>query len=337
MKTLSASVVLSLALWSETPLAQPAQLPMYVSTHLPTACQGATDFSQRLLSRTNRLRWANPGEPGVTFDVVVQLFPTGLLGQLQIRELSGRFTQRTVEGGNCDGVLDALAFVSAVLVDSEPQPEPTPPQAPLRDLGATSWPPPAPPQSFGTFTHYHLAFGVTAGLTSGTATTFAQPNLGLRLSLAWTNPYFAPWVMVGFEQRLDSTTHSSFGAASVDTTFGGWAAHLAMSPLRWPAKGHYILRPVAVFEVGQLTSNTTRAANVTTVPPSTSRPWVASGLGASAEASLSGPLAAVADLSVLVPWYHLDYYYLVGTTDSAVFKVPGVGFSLRVGLILKFE
>jgi hypothetical protein len=89
--------------------------------------------------------------------------------------------------------------------------------------------------------------------------------------------------------------------------------------------------------VGQLTSNSTNAQNVTSSSPTTSRLWLASGLGAAAEAEISSPLAAVADFTVLVPWQHFNYFYRVGTAESSMFSVPSVGLSLRLGVILKFE
>jgi len=343
MKTQGASVVLTLALWSETLLAQPAQWPIYVSARLPPVCQGVTDFAQRLLSRTNRLRWAYAGEAGIVFDVSAQQFSTGLVGQLQIRELSGRFTQRSVEGTNCDGVLDALAFVAAVLVDNEPEPAPPQPmQAVIPPLPVQPEPPappgpPEPPAPPGPPTRFAWGVGVTTGLTSATSPAIAQPSLGLRASLAWTNRYFDPWVTLGFEQRFDSTVHSTFGLASVDTSFGGWSAHVALSPIRWPSKGNYLLRPVAVFEVGQLTSTSANGQNLAMATPTSTRTWLASGLGATAEAAILSPIAVVADVCALVPWKHLDYWYGVGSTESHVFTVPSVGVSLRLGVIVKFK
>ena len=98
-------------------LAEPAPAPIYVTVRLAPECQGASDFAQQLLSRTHRLRWANPGEPGIVFDVAAGPLQGAFIGQLQIRELDGRYTQRSVEGKTCDGVVNALAFVAAVLAD----------------------------------------------------------------------------------------------------------------------------------------------------------------------------------------------------------------------------
>lgn len=79
MKTLGASAIFALAWWPRSLLAQPAPAPIYVTTHLAPECYGTSDFAQRLLGRTHRLRWAYPGEPGIVFDVSAQRAPGGFL------------------------------------------------------------------------------------------------------------------------------------------------------------------------------------------------------------------------------------------------------------------
>jgi hypothetical protein len=336
MKTLCASVVSTLVLWSETLFAQAASLPVSVRAQLPPECQGVIDFGQRLLSRSERLRWANVGEPSVVFDVSVQQFPTGLIGQLQIRELTGRYTQRTVQGNTCDGVLDALAFVGAVLVEEpEPAPEPPPPvpeppvPPPPPPPEVTQWEPPSPP------THIDWGLGVTGGATTATSSSLAQPNIGARASLAWKTRYWDPWIMLGFDGRFDATAHSKFTDASVDTVFGGWTLHANLSPIRWPAMGSAFLRPLATFEIGKLTASNANANNVNGRLP-VSRTWVAAGLGVTGEVMLAAPIAAVADLGLQVPLRRSDYYYQVGDEQSHAYSVPYLGLVLRLGAIIKF-
>ena len=343
MKTIGTSVVgLALALWSETLFAQSSALPIYVNAQLPPICQGTVDFGQRLLARTERLRWANAGDHGVVFNVSAQEFPTGLVGQLEIRELSGRVTQRAVEGSTCDGVLDALAFVAAVLVEEPEQPpvpaQPVPPQ-PVPPLPAPPPPPEPPPIQWpdrSPRTRFEWGMGFTAGATSATSDSLAQPNVGVRVSLGWAARHLVPWIMVGFDQRVHSTVHIAFAGASVDSVFGGWSAHASASPIRWPAKGGYFLRPVVTFEIGQLTASSTNANNVVANPSST-KTWLAAGLGASAELKLVTPIAAVADLGLEMPLNRWDYYYQVGNSTPHAFSVPYVGLNVRLGAILKFE
>jgi hypothetical protein len=337
MKTIGTSVVgLTLALWSETLFAQSSTLPIYVSARLPPVCQGTVDFGQRLLARTERLRWANAGDHGVVFNVSAQEFPTGLVGQLEIRELSGRVTQRSVEGTTCDGVLDALAFVAAVLVEEPEQPvppQPVPPQPappPAPQPPPIQWPDPSPR------TRFEWGFGFTAGATTATSDSLVQPNVGVRASLGWEARRLDPWLMVGFDQRVQSTAHAAFAGATVDSVFGGWSLHASASPIRWPAQGGYFLRPVVTFEIGQLTAKASNANNVVANPSSTNL-WLAAGIGASAELMLLAPIAAVADLGLEMPLNRRDYYYQVGDAQSHAFSVPYVGLNVRLGVILKFE
>ena len=245
------------------------------------------------------------------------------------RELDGRYTQRSVEGKSCDGVINALAFVAAVLADPEAAQtvEPTPAELP----------PPSPPAPRTTPSAPTLGVGVTTGVTTATSHAPLQPNVGLRATLAWESRGFSPWITVGLDQRFDSTTRSTFNAGqSIDTSFGGWTAHAALSPIRWPGKGHYFLRPAWLFEVGQLTSSPTNPQNVAPLPAQNRR-WLASGAGISAEARMVAPLAAVADLGLLFPFHKWQYYYTTATGESHPFDVPSVGLSARLGLILKFE
>ena len=333
MKTLRASAILALALWSRALLAQAAPTPIYVTAHLAPECHGAGDFAQRLLARTHRLRWANPGEPGIVFDIAAQTFQGGFVGQLQIQEIDGRFTQRAVEGTTCDGVINALAFVAAVLVDPEsaerietqataPQPLPPPPIAP----------------TFNARKVFEWGIGVTLGATSATANSLLQPNIGGRLTLAWNSPGFSPWITAGYDQRFNSKVHTVFDNPNqtADTTFGGWAAHIALSPVRWPDTGHYFLRPAALLEIGQLTSNAKISGQ--NVAGRQSLVWLAPGLGVSAEARISRPVALVADLGIVFPAQHRDYYYTTpGGGEKSAFVVPDAGLSARLGLIVKFE
>ncbi len=337
MKTLHATVVSTLVLWSETLLAQQAPLPILVSAQLPLECQGTVDFGQRLLARSERLRWANAGERGVVFEVAVQQFPSGLIGQLQIRELTGRVTQRTVQGSTCDGVLDALAFVGAVLVEEpEPAPEspqPTPPPQPVapppREPEPIEWPPVSPK------VHYDWSLGLTGGVSTATSSSFAQPNIGARVSVGWATRTLDPWIMVGFDQRFHVTENSRFTGSSIDTVFGGWTLHANLSPIRWPAVGGAFVRPLATFEAGQLTASNANVNNVVGRSP-VSRSWFAAGFGLSGEARLMSSIAVVADLDLVLPLRHVDFYYTVGSEEISSYSVPNLGLNLRVGAIIKF-
>jgi hypothetical protein len=270
------------------------------------------------------------------FDIAAQAFQGGFIGQLQIQEIDGRFTQRSVEGTTCDGVINALAFVAAVLVD---------PEAAQRIETQPPAPPPLQPPSaapgFEAPRIFDWGIGVTLGVTSATANSI-QPNIGGRLTLEWNNPGFSPWISLGYDQRFNSTTHTVLDATqnqAVDTKFGGWAANVAFSPVRWPAAGYYFLRPAALLEIGQLSSNASLLSgqNVTVSSPQ-SRPWLAPGLGVSAEARISNPVAAIADVGLVFPVWHRDYVYTTTTEgEKSAFLVPSAGLSARLGFIVKFE
>lgn len=334
----SCGALLAFVCFAPFAFAQAVPSPIYVTLRLAPECQGASDFAPRLLSRTHRLRWANPGEPGIVFDVAAGPVQGGFVGQLQIQELDGRYTQRSVEGMTCESVINALAFVAAVLVDPESEqavePAPAPPALQVPQVPQV---PNAP--SRASWSAPALGIGVTAGVTSATSPGLLQPNLGLRATLAWDAPGFSPWITVGLDQRFSSTQHSTFDAAStqaIDTKFGGWAAHFALSPIRWPGEGHTFLRPVGLFEIGQLTSSPSHPQNVAPSAEQTRR-WMATGVGVSAEARIVAPVAAVADLGLLFPINRWQFYYTTVGGESHPFDVPSVGLGARLGLIFKFE
>ena len=206
MKTLGGSVIFALAWWPRSLLAQPAPTPIYVTTRLATECHAGSDFAQQLLGRTHRLRWAYPGEPGIMFDVAANAIQGGFLGQLQIRELDGRFTQRSVEGNTCDGVINALAFVAAVLVDPEAA-EHTAPAALV-----ASAPAPTVSRRLEAPKIFEWGIGVTSGVTSA-APNNLQLDVGGRVNADWESPGFCPWISVGFDARLPASTTTTLNSA----------------------------------------------------------------------------------------------------------------------------
>ncbi len=336
MKTLGASAIFALAWWPRSLLAQPAPAPIYVTTHLAPECYGTSDFAQRLLGRTHRLRWAYPGEPGIVFDVSAQRAPGGFLGQLQIQELGGRFTQRAVQGNTCAGVINALAFVAAVLVDPEAA-EHGEPARQEQPAPATPLPP-----VFEAPKVFDWGIGVTSGFSTAAPNSF-QLDFGGRVTAAWNSPGFSPWITVGFDERLSTSTTTTLDATqsqSVKTTFSGWAANLALSPIRWPSQGYYFLRPTASLEIGQLIANGAVASGNNVTAGSARRTWLAPGLGVSAEAKIVRRLALVADLALLVPALHRQFVYKTGLSPAdevTAFTVPYVGVSAHLGLVVKFE
>jgi hypothetical protein len=270
------------------------------------------------------------------FDIAAQRAPGGFIGQLLIQELDGRFTQRAVEGKTCDGVVNALAFVAAVLVDPEAVqlPEPAAPEPP-----APKPPPPAtlpwPPPISMTRKPVVLGIAVTSGVASATAPSL-QLTFGVRLTAAFAASHFSPWFSLGLDERTAVTQSTPLDSStSAVTSFGGWLATVAFSPIRWPGAGKYFLRPLALFEIGQLTADSSAPGNPTFKAHNQGLLWLAPGLGAIAEAQILRPLSLFLDLNASVPLSHRSY--LISTpADAPVTTTPYVGFTARIGIAVNF-
>jgi hypothetical protein len=280
------------------------------------------------LVRTDRLRWANFGEPGIVFDMSAYPIPGGYIGQLQIHELDGRFTQRSVQGTNCDAVINALAFVGAVLVDPDAtasSPElPRPTEAPIT----------SPPEFAAPSKPKDIAWGLGVGLGVNSA---PAPTLtldpGIRGLVNWDGPVFSPWLALGWDYRPPSGEVSP-GLSAAKASIKGWTTYVAFSPIRWPGSGRIALRPNVLFEVGSI--------GATNVHPNNGQNhntwWLAIGLGVTAELKIYHFWGAFLDAGIDYPLSRPEFVFTTGGSFASAFQVRnGLGEYGRLGTCVKFE
>src|SRR5579883_1025485 len=127
--------------------AQPeAPLPEIALYEAPATCPPRAEFARRLRGRLGPAQ--GPGQPPRVLQVRIETGRDGrYVGTVSLTPAGGRSTAKALSGNDCDGLVDALALVSALALrsDAEPTdsapPEPPAPPAPARPAA----PPPAPP------------------------------------------------------------------------------------------------------------------------------------------------------------------------------------------------
>jgi hypothetical protein len=254
------------------------------------------------------------------FHFVVGVFPDEhrFVGELLLREASGRETTRRVSGASCDEVVSALALVATLLVESSESatttatPGPLPP--PIPRATRVSLPARTSEQTsrrqrwrFGVGVLYHAAVG-------------PSPRSGVE----WLGGAMLPWgrqqemlLELSFQSTLEQVQATPGGTGSFD-----WRSlSLLACPLRWPTAGTLALRPCALAELGDLVGiglDTQNAAEQRML-------WVAPGAALRLELVLWGPLRVELGLGGVVPLVRDSFYFEPRTDENVAFRVPSWG------------
>ena len=332
------SMTVGLSLWPNSAGADPSQIPIHVLARLAPGCPTASDFALSVIRRTRRLRLASPGEAGIQFDVAASAVPNGYIGQLQIRELDGRLTQRLVEGTNCSEIVNAFAFVAAVLVDPEAAAavEKNKPAAPTPVEASPVVVEPVPATTPRRPRAVELAIGVAFGANSA-AGPGIPANFGLRFTGTTQRLVFPFWAAVGGDYRVVASSNkvnlssSTAGEASI----GGWTTYLLASPLDWQPAGPLHLRPLVQLELGEIFANP-----VIPSPDnrrSHSKTWFAAGVGTNVEWQFARPLFAFMEGGLIYPLYKTTFYFVgADGNQHPAFAADSIGWNARLGLALHF-
>lgn len=84
----------------------------------PATCSDAARFYARVRARTERVRKAAPGEPGLDLRVRLQPPAGGKVhGELRILDERGTASTRKVDGASCEEVVEALSLTAALALD----------------------------------------------------------------------------------------------------------------------------------------------------------------------------------------------------------------------------
>ena len=122
--------------------------PIRVTLDAPSGCGDVDAFYASVLSRTDRARRADPGEPAVRLEVRLTRVGSNVHGELRLLDEEGHSDLRRVDGATCDEVAAALSLPASLALVSPVRATPRPTQAtPSSGAGAAPPPPstPSPP------------------------------------------------------------------------------------------------------------------------------------------------------------------------------------------------
>lgn len=291
-------------------------------------CGSRASFVAELEARTPRVRVVDTEDAVATVSVELLERPTGIVGELSLREANGMETVRAVAGKSCEEVVPALALIAAVLVDPQAMTRPPPTPAPTPAPGAVSTSPAEPPPPAAARPPHdderlrlRPAVGTGVAMTSTVAPnpSFAPAlELGLELERAGER---GPMLLLSLERFASSTVTTDAGLADFSTLL----ARLSLCPLRWPARGLAFLAPCGAFEAGSLHVDVSQTLD----KQEPSVLWLAAGPGLHLELRPLRVLGLELDLLGVFPLVRGDFYF---SPQFAVFSIPVVGWTGRVGV-----
>ena len=315
----------------------------------PEGCPSGENFMQRIRSRLGPSRTAAAG--GRTLNVQIAISDRGYRGKLSLLESDGRAMTKSLEGRDCEALVDALSLVAALAVESDnaddtarvdsrvtPAPSPAPPSGPPPGPVASG----APLDSSDRVEHVdsvdhvdHVRASATAPrsrmglelgglLAVGAAPT---PIYGGTLSFVWFSlgeGWFCPAFQLGAAGALGPDLTETSGTARFAWLTVRGAAYL----LRWRLGQGVVVRAGAIGDVGVLL-----ARGIETLSPTdSSRGWLSLGVAASLEVPLGPRLTVRPLLGVETPLRRDRYAF--GSTDF--FEVPLAVATGSVSIVANF-
>lgn len=289
-----------------------------------TPCNDAAEFGRQLQRRTARLRPADAVEPALTFLVDLSAVPTGVRGQLVVREPGGGLTTREVPGVECKEVLSAMALIAAVLVD---------PLATTGTLAPASFPERASPRSSraSSSPESPSRWGLGVGQRV-TAQTALAPDLTWGAAFQAAISYavsgsFAPVVRVGGHLARSRAVPHAPGFAKFDWT----GARISLCPVAWAPATSVTLRPCAAGDVAWFGASGYGVVDEKTVDLL----WGAAGAELNGEVALYGPLSLGAEVGAFFPFLHGRRFYFI-PDRATIHEIPAVGLSFSLGIEVHF-
>ena len=286
----------------------------------PAECPSGTDFSAQVAART--AVWLAPSSP-FAVTVAIDRGTPGFVGRVTFARAAQR-TVRELQAAGCNELVQALAFIVAVLVDPQAsvtslaapaEPRPTlaspavAPAAPSQPVTARPWFVVGPEAALETPLTHHgaIAERLFFGLGRG------ERSLGLssaRLSLG----------------RLGA--HASSAISGAQANFVLETARLEGCLFR-VSEGELALEPCPFVELGRLQAvGLHRGGNVTS-----NELWASVGLALRPTWTVSRRLVLGAGLGVELP---LDRYRFAFTGEPELTRTPEAAFEASLSLGLRF-
>jgi hypothetical protein len=303
-----------------------------LSYRAPDRCPTEEAFLGRLRSRLG------PGQgPGSGRSLAVQItFGNGRYdGQLSLVEVGGRSTTKTLSDADCEELVDALALVAALALETDDRdagtgsappggssspaggsPPATAPVAPGSVPASPSATPSSPAHEASgpeaaPASPPRLGLGLSGLVTTGPA---PRPLLGGALTVIWMpsgTGAFRPVLEIGVAASASPDAPEAKGTAG----FTWLTAHAVAYLLQWPPGSGALLRAGLAGDFGALLAR----GRDTTSPASSSRPWASLGGIVGVEVP-TGRFAVRVSATVEAPLRRDQYAF--GSTDF--FEVPDV-------------
>ncbi|HEX6273451.1 MAG TPA: hypothetical protein VFZ53_10430 [Polyangiaceae bacterium] len=318
--------------------------PVRFEYHAPSGCPDETAFVERVLERSLEQRLATGGELARTFVVTVAVDERGATARVDFVDADGSKAFRKVRGSTCEEAVSGIALVCALALDGRAVPDdPSAPAAPVDASVAAPPSAPTPPQT-------------PPAQPSNTARAAAQPTR-IASTLAFSvgagaayashkGPSGAPVVDVFFDARLAalgpsaraSAWHSwrdSTTSGGREARFRGYGLRLEVCPL---AFGSSVLfaEPCLATDAGVLLASAVESSAVPE-PQSSTEPWWDVVAVARIGSVVSGFLLFEGQGELAVPLVAHRYGFGEPPVEPAVFDVPAVGLSARVGMGFRFR
>lgn len=316
-----------------------------VEYHAPAACPSEAEFQERVRSRVQRARFAEPGEPGHTFDVSVDPVQgaAGFLGHLEFVDTDGQRAVRLLQGARCDELVSSLALITALALDDRaaeappaaPSPEPSPPLAAASaptpksnpEPGAPPRLPEPPARSRPRGSRYQVELGVNLGALSWVHARAAL-QFGVYVQLA---PRAPAWQvrLSAFDARR-SIALPNDGLADFPADF----LRLEGCPLTVPLGWDFNLSPCLAFDGGQLRASVQPSDTLTPKQRTQDILWAAGVALLRLNWVYHERLVLGLDGELGVPL--VRHTYTVENPDETVLEVPKIGFGGNFGVGLRF-
>jgi hypothetical protein len=327
----------------------------------PEECPSGEGFMQRIRARLGVSRTAS-GD-GRTLNVQIAPSGRGYSGRLSLIGPDGRSTTKSLEARDCEDLVDALALVAALAVESDDDaaraeaqdPEarrsrattptasssPTP-VAPAASPSATRGTPAAPPNETPRSTPVVVptrlpvdrasepTAGSGIGLELGGLVALGPaptPVYGGALSFVWIAPgdgLFQPAFQLGAGAAFAPDLAEPSGKAR----FAWLTVRAAAYLLRWTLGGEIVVRAGAIGDVGVLLARGLETLS----PASSSRGWLSLGVALSLDAPLGSRFTFRPVLGVEAPLRRDRYAF--GSTDF--FEVPAAIAAGSVSILAHF-
>jgi hypothetical protein len=288
--------------------AETASLPL-TSYQVPDGCPVRAAFEAQVLSRLTG-RSASAGQLRLGVEVVQDgsAAAAPFSGRLHVGDEGTMANTREVHGASCAEVVEALALLAALSLETRAEPEAA------RVESAAVQAPEVPPAARWTKGPLALALAQSAAAPEGA--------LGAGVGVALQAPAYGvltPWLMLALYRTLKSS--ASLPDNSASATFTLTAVYVVGCPVRWPATGWWSLRPCMDFDLGRLSG---RGLDSTQTEIETQRGlWASIGLGGRAEINVWGPVWLAALVGAVVPLARHEFYF---APDAVIFHVPATGW-----------